>query len=196
MQPASLGDATVRAPLRGFRPPCGRRRNLHIEFQRAVERVWERRTFIDALTVEYWVVVAVAVFAIVAMVTVAAWRAAGRHFGQIWGRPEPSAQWLIAAAMWLGLAFGGAWLWWVFNLVMLAGVLAMIVAGYRWNRAYLINLAVPIFAITLFPATSSSGLACSASRCFHRGLASSCWPAVRHGVPAPAPGATYAAGGV
>ena len=41
---------------------------------------------------------------------------------------------------------------------MLAGVLAMIAAGYRWNRAYLINLAVPIFAITLFTRYFEFGL--------------------------------------
>ena len=34
----------------------------------------------------------------------------------------------------------------------------MIAAGYRWNRAYLINLAVPIFAITLFTRYFEFGL--------------------------------------
>ena len=106
----------------------------------------------NALTVEYWVVVAVSVVAIAAMIAVAAWRDMGQRSGQIWWEAGAvGAMALIAAAMWLGLAYGGEWLfWWVFNLVMLAGVLAMIAAGYRWNRAWLVNLAVPIFAITLF----------------------------------------------
>ena len=104
-----------------------------------------------ALAVEFWVVIAVSVLAIAAMIAVAAWRDAGQRFGQIWWEAGAvGAMGLIAAAIWLGLAFGGHWLWWVFNLVMLAGVLAMIAAGYRWNRAWLVNLAVPIFAITLF----------------------------------------------
>ena len=112
-----------------------------------------------ALTVEYWVVVAVAVVAITAMIAVAAWRAAGRHPAQIWWEAGAAgAMGLIAALMWLGLAFGGQWLWWLFNLVMLAGVLAMIAAGYRWNRAWLVNLAVPIFAITLFTRYFEFGL--------------------------------------
>ena len=80
---------------------------------------------------------------------------------------------------------------------MLAGVLAMIVAGYRWNRAYLINLAVPIFAITLFTRYFEFGLGLlGQSVAFHRGRRHPAGRRVRHGVPAPAPGATYAAGGV
>ena len=113
----------------------------------------------NALTVEYWVVVAVSAVVIAAMIAVAAWRDAGQRPGQIWWEAGAvGSMALVAAVMWLGLAFGGEWLWWVFNLVMLAGVLAMIAAGYRWNRAYLINLAVPIFAITLFTRYFEFGL--------------------------------------
>ena len=111
------------------------------------------------LTIEYWVVVVVAAVAIAAMIVVAAWRAAEQRPGQIWWEAGAvGSMALVAAVMWLGLAFGGEWLWWVFNLVMLAGVLAMIAAGYRLNRAYLINLAVPIFAITLFTRYFEFGL--------------------------------------
>ena len=113
----------------------------------------------NALTVEYWAVVAVSVVLVAAMISVAAWRAAGRHPEQVWWEAGAvGAMALIAAVMWLGLAFGGDWLWWVFNLVMLAGVLAMIAAGYRWNRAWLVNLALPIFAITLFTRYFEFGL--------------------------------------
>ncbi|MCY3691189.1 MAG: DUF2157 domain-containing protein [Chloroflexota bacterium] len=113
----------------------------------------------NALTVEYWGMVAIAVIVIAALFAVAAWRDAGQRTGQIWWEAGAvGSMALVAAVMWLGLAFGGAWLWWVFNLVMLAGVLAMIAAGYRWNRAYLINLAVPIFAITLFTRYFEFGL--------------------------------------
>ena len=103
------------------------------------------------LSTEYWLTVGVAGLAATVMVGVAGWRDASRRSGQIWWEAGALASMgLTAAAMWLGLAFGGEWLWWVFNLVMLAGVLAMIAAGYRWNRAWLINLAVAIFAVTLF----------------------------------------------
>ena len=103
------------------------------------------------LSTEYWLTVGIASLAAAVMVGVAGWRDAGRRSGQIWWEAGALASMgLTAAAMWLGLAFGGQWLWWVFNLVMLTGVLAMIAAGYRWNRAWPINLAVAIFSITLF----------------------------------------------
>ena len=103
------------------------------------------------LSTEYWLTVGIAWLAAAVMVGVAGWRDAGRRSGQIWWEAGAlAAMGLTAAAMWLGLAFGGQWMWWVFNLVMLTGVLAMIAAGYRWNRAWPINLAVAIFSITLF----------------------------------------------
>ncbi len=103
------------------------------------------------LSVEYWLVAGVVGLAAAAILVVAGWRGSGQQSGRIWWEAGAlAAMGVVAAAMWLGLAFGGAWLWWAFNLVMLAAVLAMIAAGYRWNRAYLINLAVAIFAITLF----------------------------------------------
>ena len=105
----------------------------------------------SALSVEFWLVVGCVGAAASGAIGTAVWRDGRSASGQIWWEAGAvAAMGVIAAAMWLGLAFGGEWLWWVFNLVMLAGVLAMIAAGYHWNRAYLINLAVPIFAITLF----------------------------------------------
>ena len=111
---------------------------------------WYGLSFAE-LSTEYWLTVGIAGLAAVLMVGVAGWRDAGQRSGQIWWEAGALASMgLTAAVMWLGLAFGGQWLWWVFNLVMLAGALAMIAAGYRWNRAWLINLAVAIFSITLF----------------------------------------------
>ncbi len=126
------------------------------EFRVGIDR---QASNFSLLGVEFWLVVGIAGLAAAVMVGVAAWRDLGRRSGQIWWEVGAvGAMALIAAAMWLGLAFGGEWLWWAFNLVMLAGVLAMIAAGYRWNRAYLINLAVPIFAITLFTRYFEFGL--------------------------------------
>ena len=104
-----------------------------------------------SLGVEFWLVVGFAGAAAVGAILVAGWRDRRSGSRQIWWEAGAvGAMGVVAVVMWLGLAFGGEWLWWVFNLVMLAGILGMIAAGYRWNRAYLINLAVPIFAITLF----------------------------------------------
>ena len=126
------------------------------EFRVGIDR---QASNFSSLGVEFWLVVGIAGLAAAVMVGVAAWRDLGRRSGQIWWEVGAvGAMALIAAAMWLGLAFGGEWLWWVFNLVMLGGVLGMIAAGYRWNRAYLINLAVPIFAITLFTRYFEFGL--------------------------------------
>ena len=103
------------------------------------------------LSSEYWLTVGIAGLAAAVMVGVAGWRDAGQRSGPVrWEAGALAAMGLTAAAMWTGLAFGGQWLWWVFNILMLAGVLAMIAAGYRWNRAWPINLAIVIFSITLF----------------------------------------------
>ena len=121
-----------------------------LSFNSLWEAMAEYEPSFARLSVEYWLAAGIAWLAAAVMVGVAGWRT-GQLPGQLWWEVGAvGAMALVAAAMWLGLAFGGAWLWWVFNLVMLAGILAMIAAGYRWNRAYLINLAVPIFAITLF----------------------------------------------
>ncbi len=115
------------------------------------ELSWDDYLRLDVLSVEYWAVVGIAVVLAAAALGFTRWRDRKRRSPLfIWEASALAALVAVAAAMWVGLRFGGEWLWWVFNLVMLAGVLAMIAAGYRWNRAYLINLAVIIFAITLF----------------------------------------------
>ena len=103
------------------------------------------------LSLEYWLVIAVAGVAVAAFLAASAWRKLGESLEQVWWEAGAvAAMAIVAVLMWAGLASGIAWLWWVSNLIMLAGVLGMIAAGYRWNRAWLINLAVPIFAIALF----------------------------------------------
>ena len=129
-----------------------------LSFNSLWEAMAEYEPSFARLSVEYWLAAGIAWLAAAVMVGVAGWRT-GQRPGQIWWEAGAvGAMALVAAVMWLGLAFGGEWLWWVFNLVMLAGILAMIAAGYRWNRAYLINLAVPIFAITLFTRYFEFGL--------------------------------------
>ncbi len=112
---------------------------------------WDDAGILKEPSLEYWLVVGVAWAAGVVAIGVAGWRDGVGQLEQVtWEASAVAAMGLIAAGMWLGIAYGDEWLWWAFNLVMLGGVLALIAAGYRWNRAYLINIAVAIFAITLF----------------------------------------------
>lgn len=112
---------------------------------------WDDNLRLDALSVEYWTVVGIAATLAAAALGFTGWQDRRRRSTLfIWEASALAAMAVVAAAMWVGLLAGAEWLWWVFNLVTLAGVLAMIAAGYRWNRAWLINLAVIIFAITLF----------------------------------------------
>ncbi len=128
-------------------------------FNEAWEEIDRSEYIVSDASVEYWLVVAILGLAGAGLIGVSVWRRSRSGSNLSWWESGAfAAMGLIAGAMWLGLAFGGEWLWWVFNLVMLAGVLAMIAAGYRWNRAYLINLAVPIFAITLFTRYFEFGL--------------------------------------
>ena len=111
---------------------------------------WADRLSIEVMSAEYWIVVGFAALAAAAVVAVGVWLdRAQRATPILWEAVGVVAMAVVAAAMWVGLAVGAQWLWWVFNLILLAGVLAMIAAGYRWNRAWLINLAVIIFAIAL-----------------------------------------------
>ncbi len=120
-------------------------------FSEVWDTVEHNEPVLSGVSVEYWLVAGVGVVASAAMIAVAGWRRMRSGLGVFWWEAGAlAAMAATAAGMWVGLAFGGNWLWWVFNLVMLAGVLAMIAGGYRWNRAYLMNLAVVIFAITLF----------------------------------------------
>ncbi len=120
-------------------------------FNEAWEEIDRSEYILSDASVEYWLVVAILGLAGTGLIGVAIGRRSRSGSNLSWWESGAfAAMAIVAAIMWLGLAFGGEWLWWVFNLIMLAGVLALIAAGYRWNRAYLINLAVPIFAITLF----------------------------------------------
>ena len=111
-------------------------------------------------TPEYWAVTAVAAAGAAALTAYAArrrqgairWETAALAFMGV----AAALLGLTAATPLLGLVAPWIYLWlvpwfWIlFNLLLLAGIIGMIAAGYRWNRAWLINLAVAIFAVTLF----------------------------------------------
>lgn len=71
--------------------------------------------------------------------------------GQLqWETSAATAMGGLAIVAWLGLMLGWSWTWLPLNAALLGTVLALVAAGYRWNRGDLINLAVVAFAITLF----------------------------------------------
>ncbi len=67
-----------------------------------------------------------------------------------WETSAAAAMGAICVFAWLGLLLGWTWTWLPLNAALLGTVLALVAAGYRWNRSDLINLAVIAFAITLF----------------------------------------------
>ena len=67
-----------------------------------------------------------------------------------WETSAAAAMGAICVFAWLGLLLGWTWTWLPLNAALLGTVLALVAAGYRWNRGDLINLAVVAFAITLF----------------------------------------------
>ena len=68
----------------------------------------------------------------------------------VWETSGAAAMGAVALLSWLGLTLGWAWTWLPLNAALLCAVLALVAAGYRWNRGDLINLAVIAFGITLF----------------------------------------------
>ena len=71
--------------------------------------------------------------------------------GQLmWETSAAVAMGALVVLAWLGLLLGWTWTWLPLNAALLATVLALVAAGYRWNRGDLINLAVIAFGITLF----------------------------------------------
>ena len=71
--------------------------------------------------------------------------------GQLrWETTAAIAMGAICVLAWLGLLLEWTWTWLPLNVALLGAVLALVAAGYRWNRGDLINLAVVAFAITLF----------------------------------------------
>ena len=67
-----------------------------------------------------------------------------------WETSAAVAMGALVILAWLGLLLSWTWTWLPLNAALLATVLALVAAGYRWNRGDLINLAVIAFGITLF----------------------------------------------
>ncbi len=106
----------------------------------------------SAVAVEYWVFFcAFIIVAVVGMLSVE--RLAPREI------PDPDRdRWeLIGVFGIVGIAiltlvsviFTITWVWVAFNVIVLIGVIAMINAGIRFNRGYLVNIAFILFGVTV-----------------------------------------------
>ena len=110
-----------------------------------------------AFLAEYWLLSGM-IWAVVAAVLVVIWIADAKRLpsmpvppGQLaWETSCVAAMVALAVLSWLGLILAWEWTWLLLNGALLCTVLGLVAAGYRWNRPDLINLAVGVFAITLF----------------------------------------------
>ena len=55
----------------------------------------------------------------------------------------------IAIATWIALLADTSWFWIPINLIILISIIAMLTAGFRFNRAYLVNTAFILFGVTV-----------------------------------------------
>ena len=117
----------------------------------------------ELVAAEYWLTAAIPWCAVGVAMTIAARRlpagaggseppadTARRRARARWEAGALAAMLAVAGAMWLGLAYSWTLTWLALNIALLLAVLGMVAAGYRWNRAGLINLAIAIFAIAIF----------------------------------------------
>ncbi len=55
----------------------------------------------------------------------------------------------IAITTWIALFANLTWFWIPVNLIILIGIIAMLTAGFRFNRAYLVNTAFILFGVSV-----------------------------------------------
>ncbi len=116
--------------------------------------LWSELEFADlpTPTVEFWATIALAV-AVSVVVT---------YFGYRWDVKEATAsgrwKWEVSGVLAIfgialltlvGLFASVSWFWLPFNAVIIAAVVAMVNAGIRFNRNYLVNIAFVLFSITV-----------------------------------------------
>ena len=118
------------------------------------ESVWGNidRVELRDVTPEFWTTIVVAlVVALLALVVAYRLRERGA---------SDSARWLwiglgtlvicgIAITTWVALFANLTWFWIPVNMIILIGIIAMLTAGFRVNRAYLVNTAFILFGVTV-----------------------------------------------
>ena len=118
------------------------------------ESVWGTvdRVELRDLMPEFWITCVVAL--------VVALLALGVAYERRDRRANDSARWLwialgtlvicgIAITTWIALFANLTWFWIPVNLIILIGIIAMLTAGFRFNRAYLVNTAFILFGVTV-----------------------------------------------
>ncbi len=125
--------------------------------------LWSELEFADlpTPTVEFWATIALAV-AVSGLVT---------YFGYRWDAKETTAshrwKWEVSGVLaifgialltLIGLFASVSWFWLPFNAVIIAAVVAMVNAGIRFNRNYLVNIAFVLFSITVISRYFEIGL--------------------------------------
>ena len=55
----------------------------------------------------------------------------------------------IAITTWIALIAYASWFWIPVNVIILISIIAMLTAGFRFNRAYLVNTAFIMFGVTV-----------------------------------------------
>ncbi len=125
--------------------------------------LWSELEYSDlpTLTLEYWATIALSV-AVSAVVTYVGyrWDATGTVVSARW-RWEVSGVLTIfgiALLTLVGLFASVSWFWLPFNAVIIAAVVAMVNAGIRFNRNYLVNIAFILFSITVISRYFEIGL--------------------------------------
>ena len=107
---------------------------------------------LPAVAIEYWVFLcAFIIFAVVGMLLVE--RLAPREVPDSdrdrWELIGVFGIVGIAILTLVSLIFTFTWVWVVFNVIVLIGVIAMINAGIKFNRGYLVNIAFILFGVTV-----------------------------------------------
>ena len=116
--------------------------------------LWSELEFSDlpTPTVEYWTTIALSV-ALSSVVTYVGYRWDATEitvsYRWRWEISGVLAIFGIALLTLIGLFASVSWFWIPFNAVIIAAVVAMVNAGIRFNRNYLINIAFVLFSITV-----------------------------------------------
>ena len=114
---------------------------------RTIDRV-ELRDFMP----ESWITFVVAVVVMALALAVAYQRSgsgANDSVRWIWIASGTLVMCGIAIATWIALLADASWFWIPINLIILISIIAMLTAGFRFNRAYLVNTAFILFGVTV-----------------------------------------------
>ena len=116
--------------------------------------LWTEFDFSDSAwpTVEYWVTIAASVaISAIGMYLAFKWDKSTNEGSNRWQWEVGGVLAIIGIALLtlIGLVASAAWFWLPFNAVILAAVVAMVNAGIRFNRNYLVNIAFALFSVTV-----------------------------------------------